>query len=356
MPLPAILALVLVQDDAGPRGRQDGDRTGAPQDLWLAFNNTTTAVRLADQTVVLLYQHRGSVIVRRGKSEKKIGEGNGLVALGTDGTGTLLALWCTRGSIAGAWSQDGGGTFETGSVIARGLAPAVRVWRSGGDLRAMIAYHLGDEKMGEIRSIAYAEGRWGEPARIDSAGKGSYVSLSGRGDTCVAAWKDFRNGRKSSDIYLADFRDGRWSVERPAGFAGADPCVVEDANGRLHLGYQTAREVFYTSSANGKTWDRPTKVGAGLFAHVAVNAAGRIAITYEKIVGQGSFRDDRVKTVGLAVSADGGKTFRTEIVDGDKTGLTRAHLSLADDGALSLFYVDRSAGAGFLVVRELTVR
>ncbi len=109
------------------------------------------------------------------------------------------------------------------------------------------------------------------------------------------------------------------------------------------------------STDGGKTWAKPREIGPGLFGHVACNALGHVVVTWEKFVGQGDFKNDGIKALGVAISIDRGQSFRIEKIDDDARSQIRVSPLLHPDGKLELMWVDRRGKEPKLSRRTLRV-
>lgn len=336
-----------------PGGGPPGGGAGADA-LGLAFNNADSLCRTGDGVAHTLYVEEGAIKhAREGQSPTTLSKGPvTLVALGTDGQAVLLAAWAEGrpSSIKIAWSADNGKSWTASSTLANaGTAPTVRVWRSGKETLAAVAWHVGGPKedvQSHVFGAVYSGGAWSKPKQIDhSPQSAAWVSLGGYGEKTWAIWRDNRGGDSNRwYLYMSALNGQSWDPERPLNIEGHDPSVCMTDNGRMHIGYHHRIDAMYTySDDGGNTWATPKLLDKGLFVQAECKG-DTVALTFERMVTQGSFMDPKNKGVGLFVSTDAGKTFKQIPIAQGKAGMVRPSAMFTPEG-LTVEWVDQSGSA-----------
>lgn len=334
------------------------DLPGDVPEITLAFNNAQSAVYTRDGAFHAIWQDHGDVRVSRtvdGRAtERTLDTGEcGLIALATDGDMGLVAMWQGDRSIRAAVSSDGGVTWGAAQTVSAkpGAGPAARVW-SGADgaLQAVLIWQLrargGDKDTGPVTlwTSSYRAGGWSEPQRVDSGtAVAAWGTLVGHGPTTRAYWRDNRGG-DGWRVYTAELENpgARWVREQDTGLVGLDPGACVDAQGVTHIGFHRDQSVWVTHGDGVADWAPPTRLDRGLFAQLSCTP-DRVVVTYERLAGEGAWFDASIKTVGLAVSEDGGRTFERVPVDGDELGRSRASTCLDPEGELDVLYIQDDA-------------
>ncbi|MBI5369331.1 MAG: exo-alpha-sialidase [Planctomycetes bacterium] len=242
--------------------------------------------------------------------------------------GVLVAAWGAsegRGA-AVAWSavsRDYGVSWSAPARVAPGPAGnlALQACRGGdGKPGAVAAWHAPD---GRVSAAVWDGSGWSAPVPLNpGGGAGADVALGGAGASTLACWEEaVQPGSPLKRLWLADSPDGGRSWSAPAALptAGAgfpemmqDACLDGAPDGRVYLGFQGAQRVYLACAepavAGGLRFRLLVDAGPGLFAHVEAGAGGVAACAWEHFTGR-NMKNDAAKTVGLALTVDGGRTF-----------------------------------------------
>lgn len=297
---------------------------------WLAFNNTPVALRDATGMLRLVWddgahgyhgRHDGSAWVI--ETLPKVGTGSyAKASIGLLSDGELIVSWteqvATQRTVHVARTQSGRTLWDAPLTLASGNLDAPTALHAGlrgtGRPGAVVAWM--DEGRGMVQTRAWLGTGWSladwtnavSPAGADAVPHD--VAVAGQGDILWATWEDKRAGA-GAQLYLAQSSDGgvTWAGERllpvrGGSSVGADPSLVMLADGGMVLGYQSANKIWATRSSDaGASFDPPTQLGSGLFAHVAANTRGSVAFTWESFTGANAFVDS-AKTIGSTISLD----------------------------------------------------
>lgn len=349
-----------------PGAKPGGQSSAGPGNdaLGLAFNNADSLCRTGDGAMHTLYVEDGALKHSRdGGAPTTLSKGPvSLVSIATDGRAVVLAAWAEGRppSIKIAWSADDGKTWTPASTLSNtGTAPSLRVWRSGDDTLAAVAWHEGggprEDTPSHVFGAIYSKGAWSKPTQIDhSTRSAAWASLGGYGDKTWAVWRDNRGSDAQRwYLYLSAFNGQSWDTERPLNIEGHDPSVCMTDNGRMHIGYHHKIDAFYTySDDGGTTWATPRLLDKGLFVQAECKG-DTVALVYERMVKEGSFMDPKNKGVGLYVSNDAGKTFEQIPVGKGETGMVRPSAVFTPEG-LTVEWVDQSGDVPKLSTQKVS--
>ena len=299
-------------------------------DVYLAFNNAVVASRDAQGRLFAVWADGGQP--KFGRQEDGTWSISDLPrfsprASADKPTLALLAdqhviVWAETGAggthIVATRSTDGGTSWTPPLELASGhLESSVTLHaasRSDGSASVVVAWY--DIAANTVysrtwRGTAWEAAGWTSGRALTSAGgMGHDVALGGRGDQTFAVWEDSRSGVK--EIWMIRSNDGgldwetdyRMTRSDAGSVRGEDPSISVAADGTIYLGYQSAGRIYLATSLDGGTqFAAPLQLGSGLFAHVAVNAYGGLAVSWESF--SGSAFDDSKKHYGLALSIDG---------------------------------------------------
>lgn len=298
--------------------------------VYLAFNNTPIAARDAQGRLLAAWADNGRP--KFGRLENGTWSVTELIRANSGATAAKPTLALLNGQPVVAWSEttggttrvvatrsnDGGATWSAPLELASGqFESPVALFagaRGDGSLGITLAWH--DITANTVYARAWRGSRWetadwtGAVALTSSGGTGHDVALGGRGGTVYAVWEDARGG-SNKEIWLAKSTDGglTWSADyrmaRSDGGSvrGEDPSIALAVDGTVYLAYQTASRIYLTQSTDGGIrFSTPRQLGSGLFAHLAANAYGAVAVSWESF--SGNLLDDSIKHYGLALSLD----------------------------------------------------
>ncbi len=200
------------------KGSKSGGGGGGGQQVVVAFNNATTIDYVGEDLLLISRQYSDVVLTRirpdGTSSNSTLSSGQlGSVALSVADK-AVSAVWTQDGDIWAALSEDA--TFSTPAPIASGYdrpgGPAVRLWRSGGALRAVALFHVGHKATGEQYALTMKDGKWSAPVRIDT-GSGSWGTLTGEGDRTLVVYKDFTANPQKPALWAVELKepDGTWA-------------------------------------------------------------------------------------------------------------------------------------------------
>lgn len=341
-----------------PRSRNASASSG-PSPVQIVYNNARGVIRTKDGAVLTARTERGEGRIERtfngATTSVNIPETNIIgVSVESDGGDLVVASWASgRGSAIHAMvSTDGGSTWGAASRIASGRdlsPPSLRIWSSNGSPTVVATWHQGQQGgHAQIWTTTFHNRSWSTPQRIDSgSAEASFATVTGLGDKSWILWRDTRSGDKQLYISSRNTVTGQFGGERAIGIPGLDPSACVEPNGRMHVAYHHAQALMYVQSTDqGQTWGQPITVDpVGLFGRVLCDGTGKVAIVWEDMYERGSIRDDANKSVGLAVSTDGGGSFRTiDIAERERNQILPTAF-LAQNGTIELAWVDRNANA-----------
>lgn len=301
--------------------------------LQIAFNNTRIGGR-DDQGRLHLVWSDGSRVVHGVLAADGAFVPSVVAEGGRPNKPTLAVL--ERGLLLVAWgaaerpgrpracvsvSRDGGASWSAAETVSAGAAGnlSLRGFRQAdGDAGAVLAWH--DDGDGRIRSAAWDGRQWSKPVAISVAGVAADVAIAGDGPRTLACWEQAESAdARAKSLFHAGSEDGgrTWSRPTPVRFAGEgapraqqDPCVDFDGRGGVLLGFQGAGRVYAARAEPGESAFRMVGVlGPGLFAHVEMGDHGVAACAWEHFASPRDMRNEGAKTVGLALSRDGGQSF-----------------------------------------------
>lgn len=350
-----------------------GAGTGGTKKVSAAFNNAYVLARTRDGALHSLHSASGQVLYRRQAADGTISEArfgsSRAPALATDGKDTVIVVW-TDDQVKAAISTDGGQSFGAPLVISasRGQNPSVHLWREGGELNGAVVWH---EETGGASTGGPAGGRQDSPKgvfgsvltgsrfskaqRLDSSPhEAAFATVHGSDQGSVVLWRERQSARGERSIVMAPITKGRFGSGRRVLNDGLDPSVCVDGKGAIHVGYQNElKETWYTrSNDGGDSFSSPMMLDhSGLFVRVACNDAGQVALAWEHFTDpQASFADDSGKTLGLASSTDGGKSWTVHDPTRGERNLALTTCALDDQGRMDILFV---RGGGELVVQTI---
>lgn len=359
----------------------------------MAFNNTTVAVRLPDDTPLVVWEKEGAAYLGR-RGPKGDWSSSLLPSLGFDEISRpslaqvdgqiLLFGWTERLApktpvipnpiqvAAIALSTDGGLTWPwkrqlstTGQADGITLAPldvgskrgALIAWSEISAKKAYFVVWNGDD-FGE-------EASWKPAASLETPSGAHDITVFARGSRAMASWES------ALDLPLSLWAAG-WNqslqrfdtpVEVSAGAEGnfGDPSGCFDGSGRLYLGYQVGvmgapPQIMLAQAEPGQALGglTPTSLGFGNFAHVVCDTEGAVGVGWEYFTTEA--KDDINKTVGLTLSFDRNVTRQgPHAVPGSATARSRGYPAVVITGKrLDWYWQDiKEEGGG---VKTLTLR
>jgi hypothetical protein len=131
-------------------------------------------------------------------------------------------------------------------------------------------------------------------------------------------------------------------VGKSKGYSDA-PKVAVDANGTVHLVYSDERRILYSRSKDGtRSFEKPRDIsgrGAG-FPALDVDANGNVYVVWERFTEHAFL----ARGLGMALSTDGGATFKAGAVpgaagegwNGSLQGMLMRKLALGPDGTFAI--------------------
>lgn len=267
---------------------------------------------------------------------------------------TLYVAWVADGSVVLMRSAGGDAAWDPPVTIASTGQPE-RVSLHATAAAVVLAWT--DRASGRVMFVPWTGGPPPAPAPLDDGqGTSEDVALFGDGDAVWATW-DQRPASNMRTIRIARSRDGGLTFDPASMLAvtqagrpmasGNDPAGCAAATA-VWVGYQDfdetgANRVYLARSQDGgQTFSPRGSVGPGLFAHLACDAAGAVGVVWEHFEGSNPF-DDTNKTIGVALSLDGGERFDApHAMPGAAQARERVFpaLSIADD-VLDVMFVDK---------------
>lgn len=350
--------------DGGPRGPGGGAGGGGGgagmgamggSPVSFVFNGGKAMVHTGDGVRHLVYTDQRRAVYKRGtdtmvEAKSPITGNVGAIAIEGDGASAIVLAWVSGqpGGMMGSVSTDAGATWSTPVPLStpgqNAAGPTVRVWNTGGQVRAVVAWHEGMRDAPSTIQTATWDGKaWTGPTRVDTGtAQAAFPSLAGHGDHTVIVWRDNRAGTRQIWGAERDGVAGGFTGERWLGLTGMDPSVCVTPAGTVHVAFQTMQALNYARSEDGRTFGPPTTLDpSGLFGHMMCDAKDRVAVVWEDLGSPGGMKDDSTKRVGVAVSSDGGRTFRPLDVAGGAVQQVLPTGCLAGDG-LDVAWVDKT--------------
>ena len=349
---------------------------------WSYVDDATVAIDAQGATAAAwVDQARKDVFFQRlDSSGKKLGEPvnvsrspkvfSWLPRVALDANGTVFVLWqeiifsggSHGGDILFARSEDGGKSFSTpenlsDSVAGDGKGRINRDLWHNGSLDLVVSgnavYAAWTEYEGALWVRRSVDGgkRFSRKIKMNEAKPARAPALAVHGDTVYLAWTV--GDDPSADIRVAKSVNGEFGapliIERTKGYSDA-PKLAVDASGTLHVVYGESerglfagRHVRYARSTDGaRSFETPRNISgphAG-FPALGVDAKGNLYVLWERFEGDTL----RPRGLGLALSQDGGRTFRaTQVPDsagsgwnGSLQGLLARKLAVSQDGAIAI--------------------
>jgi hypothetical protein len=352
-------------------GAPGGAAGGGTKKVSAAFNNAYVLARTEDGALHSLHSASGEVLYRRQAANGSVSEArfgsSRAPALATDGKDTVMVVW-TDERVMAAISSDGGQSFAAPLVVSatRGQNPSAHLWREGGELKGAIVWHedLGggggasggrQESPKGVFGTVLSGNRFSKAQRLDSSShEAAFATVHGSDQGSVVLWRERQSARGERSIVMAPISQGRFGSGRSLLSGGLDPSVCVDGKGAIHVGYQNdLKETWYIrSNDGGSSFSDPLLLDyAGLFVRVACNEAGQVALAWEHFTDpQASFADDTGKTLGLASSNDGGRTWTVHDPTHGERNLALTTCALDDKGRMDILYV---RGGGELEVQTI---
>lgn len=333
--------------------------TPSAQRFGMAFNNTNGLARTADGALHFVYADGSSLLYERrapgadARLQTLATNKPRLMGVASDGASGLVVAWSAGAPsmIYAAVSEDAGATWTAPEALSQspGEGPTVMAWRERGALRAAVAWSTplrdGEQRAASVYAAQLKGGAWAAPARVSSGeDRAVWVSLGGDGARVYAVWRAAPLTQETWTLTLAELgRGDQWGAPRSLGIEGHDPSLCVDDRGGLHLGYHHELTAYRASSTDGgATWSSPVELGQGLFVRAQCGAKGEVLFDYERFLRPGRITDSTIKTVGLVVSTDRGRTFKTLDPTGGDTGHTRPVTLLGPDGSVEVRTLDHT--------------
>ena len=288
-----------------------------------------------------------------------------LPRIAIDARGTIFVLWqeiifsggSHGGDILFARSEDGGATFSAPLNLSdsragdgKGRIDKDR-WHNGSlDLVAsgITLYAAWTEYEGALWVRRSSDGgkSFSQRLRIDDPKPARAPSLAVHGNTIYLAWTV--GDDESADIRVAMSSNGGASfaapvvVERSKGYSDA-PKLAVDARGTVHLVYAENKRILYSRSSGGaRSFERPRDISGrdASFPALSMDAKGNLYVLWERFAEHPLLP----RGLALAVSSDGGKTFKSTQVpggtgdgwNGSSQGLLMRKLAVGSDGAIAI--------------------
>jgi len=243
---------------------------------------------------------------------------NGAISTGDgpvvhDQAGATLSLgktWVTWTDLStGEWAAAYIYLYPYGWQVL-GISSSIRTFEHNG------ARHLLHDAAGRLHAV-YTDGTyvwyrlgvpagervsWGEPVQINNdATRISWSSLGTRGET-LTLWQDpagdvvvhvVWSGEPNRRIYVRRAivdADGNVSLGNivPTNISGSFPAAVADSTGRLHVAGEAYQAIYYTTSADGQTWQMQgawSRSQTGCYAYrfpcLAVDSQDRVHLLWQ---------------------------------------------------------------------------
>jgi hypothetical protein len=312
-----------------------------------------------------------------------------LPRIAIDAKGRIFVLWqeiifsggSHGGDILFARSEDGGATFSkplnlSNSVAGDGKGRINKDMWHNGSLDLAVAgdgtiYAAWTEYEGALWVRRSTDGgkTFSRLVRIGDPKPARAPALAVDSKEIYLAWTV--GDDRSADIHIAKSTDGGASfskpqiVERTPGYSDA-PKLALDASGTLHLVYAEAdrgpfgrKHVRYTRSGDAaRSFETPRDISgpdAG-FPALGIDGKGNLYVLWERFQGQ----TVRPRGLGIAVSRDAGRTFKTAEVpegagagwNGSLQGLLMRKLAVNREGAIAIVnssFADRERSRVWLV-------
>ena len=337
-PILPITLLVLLMCNCGHDPGLNWEETTtviSGEDLLLAFNNTSVAVRDDDDILHLVFENKDDIMYGRLMPGSHVWEfytfehfiehdlarrKKASIAYFNDGD--LIATWAEgKGhsmQVVVSMSTDHGTSWDPPQAISDAVQEAANpsLWTTiskTATKRAVIAWTdvISDDIW--VRTCTWFDsgpGTWMDPLAIsDPTDKARDVSVSGIQKEICACWEVEWAGGGGTDLYYTISVDGgqNWSsgqkLEIPGSTgSGGDPCVAySQGDQRLMIAYQSGHEVCRTESNDRITFDPEVYLGPGMFAHLS-HHKDVTAIAWEHF--EGFHKDDCIKRPALAVTFD----------------------------------------------------
>ena len=287
-----------------------------------------------------------------------------LPRVATDNKGHIFVLWqeiiFSGGSHGGdmlfARSTDGGKTFSEPLNLSRSLAGDGKGridkdrWHNGSfDLVVGpdgVIHTAWTEYEGALWVRRSNDGgkTFSEKIRIADSKPARGPSLAADADTVYLAWTVGDDA--SADVRVAKSVVGKFGAPLIVGkskpYSDA-PKLALDARGTLHLAYADGKRILYSRSADGaRSFERPREIWArnAGFPSLDLDAKGNVYVLFERFEEHPFL----ARGLGIAISTDGGDTFKTGAVpgsvgegwNGSSQGLLMRKLAVGDHGAIAI--------------------
>ena len=364
-------------------GRADLGPWQMNESRWSYVDDATVAIDTQGAlTVAWVDQARKDVLLRRFSADGKpltppvdVSRSpkifSWLPRVAVDEKGTIFVLWqeiifsggSHGGDILFARSEDGGKTFSEPENLSRSVAGDGKgrinadLWHNGSLDLALgpdgTLYTAWTEYEGRLWVRRSSDGgkSFAEKLAIRDSKPARAPALSVHGGTVYLAWTV--GDDEAADVRVASSQDGARSfgasvtVERTKGYSDA-PKLAADASGALHVvfgeserGLFAGRHVRYARSADGgRSFEKARNISgpyAG-FPALRIDARGNVLVLWERFEGD----TVRPSGLGLAVSQDGGRSFRAAQGSADSgwngslQGLLANKLAVSRDGAVAI--------------------
>lgn len=274
--------------------------------------------------------------------------------------GNVFVLWqeiiFSGGSHGGdmlfARSSDGGRTFSepqnlSDSIAGDGKGRIDRdVWHNGSFDLVLgadgVIHTAWTEYEGALWYRRSADGgkTFSAKTRVPDAKPARAPSLAVHGSTVYLAWTV--GDDRAADIRVSRSFGAPVIVGKSNGYSDA-PKLAVDAGGTVHLVYSDERRILYSRSKDGaRSFEKPRDIsgrGAG-FPSLEVDAKANVYVLWERFADHPQI----ARGLGMAVSTDGGATFKAGTVpgaagdgwNGSLQGLLMRKLALGPDGTFAI--------------------
>jgi hypothetical protein len=332
---------------------------------------TVSIDRRGDVALAWVDQERKDVFFqKRSREGKPLGEPvnvsrspqvlSWLPRVASNGEGTIFILWqeiifaggSHGGDILFARSTDGGRSFSAPENLSSSIAGDGKgridkdVWHNGSldlvvDADGVI-HTAWTEYEGVLWYRRSADGgkTFAPKTRVPDVKPARAPSLAVHGGTVYLAWTV--GDDPAADIRVSRAFGAPVIVGKSKGYSDA-PKLAVDARGSVHLVYSDEGRILYSRSKDGaRSFERPRDISGrgGGFPALEVDVKGNVYVLWERFAEHPFL----ARGLGIALSTDGGATFKSGTVpgsagdgwNGSLQGLLMRKLALGPDGMIAI--------------------